>query len=236
MANDFHRDRWLVVSDTQKPYEAERALSLCKYAQKHFKIPDENCTHAGDETDQMHGGLYPKGADYDHTPNSELQAAKEKMLEWYSVFPEMKVATSNHGQRWLKKAAAAEIPEQILRAYREIYAAPEGWQWKEEWLFKDCKSPWRLIHGLGYTGQNGARFAAIDAGISTAIGHLHSHAGVSYIKTLGRKDLIWGMNVGCLIDVQAYAFKYGKYNRFQPCLGVGVILDGGKMPIWLPYE
>lgn len=229
-------ERWAIVSDNQEPFGARLAIQFVKQVKKFFGIADSNMTHAGDDTDQFHGGLWPKGAEYTHTPNSELQAAKEKMLEWYAAFPLMMVATSNHGQRWVKKAAAAEIPEQLLRAYREIYNAPEGWQWRDEWKFSTAKHPWRLIHGQGYSGQQGARNAAIDAGISTAIGHLHSHAGISYIKTLGRQDTIWGMNVGSLIDIESYVFKYGKFNRYQPCLGIGVVLDDGKMPVWVPYD
>lgn len=225
---------WLIVSDTQKPYEAEKALSLCLYVKKHFKIPDENCLHAGDELDAFHGGLYPKGTEYTHTPSGEIAIAKQKMKEWYAAFPKMKVAISNHGLRWLKKATAAEIPSELLRQYREVFEAPIGWQWKEEWII-DCKHPWRLIHGMGYSGKDGARNAALDSGMSTAIGHLHSHAGISYIKTQGRKETIWGFNVGSLIDIESFAFKYGKYSRAQPCLGIGVVLEDGKMPIWVPY-
>ena len=228
-------ENYLICSDTQKPYEAEHALKFVKYVRSHFKIPDENCMHCGDETDQMHGSLYPKGTEYTHTPSGEISAAKEKMKEWYAAFPKMKLAISNHGLRWLKKATAAEIPSELLRQYRDVFEAPIGWQWKEEWII-NCKHPFRLIHGMGYSGKDGARNATIDAGMSTAIGHLHSHAGICYLKTQGRKDLIWGMNVGCLIDVESFAFKYGKYNRFQPCLGVGVVLDSGKQPVWIPYE
>lgn len=228
-------DRWLIVSDTQEPFAAAQSISFCKSVQRFFDIPDENCCHAGDETDQFHGGLWDKDGDYEHTPRGELQAAKERMREWYAAFPLMKLAVSNHGSRWLKKAASIQMPSELLRTYREIYEAPEGWQWREEWIF-DCASPWRLIHGQGYSGINAHRNAAMDAGISTVIGHIHSYAAVSMLKTMGRQKRIWGMNVGCLIDEEAYAFKYGKYSRVKGCLGIGVVLDSGKMPIWVPYD
>lgn len=226
----------MIISDTQEPFSAERSIAFCKYVQKEFKIPNSNCFHVGDETDQFHGGLYDKDGEYEHTPRGEIQAAKQKMLEWYSAFPEMKVCISNHGNRWLRKAAAVQMPSELLRTYRELYDAPQGWQWKEEWKNTNTKFPWRMIHGMGYSGKDGARNAALDAGMSTVIGHLHSYAGIHYIKTLGRKDLIWGFNVGSLIDVEAYCFKYSKYSRSQPCLGVGVIFQDGKMPVWIPYE
>lgn len=226
---------FLVVSDTQKPFEAHGALDFCLAVKKEFNIPDENVCHAGDETDQFHGGMWPKDADYEHTPHQELVEAKKKMRQWYRAFPKMKLAISNHGLRWVKKALTLGLPSELLLTYRKIYEAPAGWQWKEEWKFNG-KFPWRLIHGMGYSGKDGARNAAIDAGISTAIGHLHSFAGVQFMQTLRRKTPLWAMNVGCLIDVKSYAFKYGKYSRNQPCLGVGVVVDSGKSAIWIPYE
>ncbi len=187
----------------------------------------------GDELDQFHGGAYPKGSDYEMTPNQELSAAKEILKEWYAHFPKMKLAVSNHGIRWVKKAAHAEIPSQLLRDYRQIIEAPDGWQWQEEWKIP-TKNPFRMVHGMGYSGKDGARNAAIDAGMSTVIGHLHSYAGIHYINTQSLK--MWGFNVGCLIDAESFAFAYGKYNRQKPCIGAGVICNQGSTPIWIPYR
>lgn len=229
-----NQDAYLVISDLQIPFEAEKALPFCAYIKKHFKIPDDNCLNVGDETDNLHGGLYPKDPNGIHSPVSELNVTKQKLKEWYSVFPKMKLAISNHGLRWVRKATAAEIPSQMMRSYEEIISAPKGWRWKDEWVFKEVKRPFRMVHGMGYSGMNGARTAALDAGMSTLIGHLHSHAGISYIRT-GAQNL-WGFNTGCLIDVESYAFNYGKENRWKPCLGVGLVLDSGKRPVWIPYE
>src|ERR1700745_1823649 len=100
---------YLVISDTQLPFEHERALSFCAYLRRHYSIPDENILHVGDEVDNLHGGLYPKDPDGHHSPTGEITAAKEKIKEWAATFPKMKIAISNHGMRWVKKASAAEI-------------------------------------------------------------------------------------------------------------------------------
>jgi hypothetical protein len=224
---------FLILSDDQKPYQAHRSLEFCFYAKKHYGIPDENVIHVGDEIDSFHGGMYPKGADYPHTPREEIKIVRDMLKEWGAVFPKMKLCISNHGTRWIKKASNAELPSDVLRSYQEIFETPEGWKWQEEWRVH-TKSPFRVIHGCGYSGKDGHRNAAIDGGISTCIGHLHSHAGICYLRTQGLK--IWGFNVGSLIDVEAYAFNYGKYNRMKPCLGIGVVLDQGRTPLWLPYD
>ena len=176
MANDY-----LVISDLQIPFEAEKALEFCIYLKRHYKIPDENVLCVGDELDCYHGGRWPKDPNGNYSATGELAASKAKLKEWYRAFPKMKLAVSNHGLRWVRKATAAEIPAEMLRSYRDIIEAPDGWVWKDEWIFKE-KHPFRMIHGMGYSGVQSQRNAALDAGISTVHGHL-VHAGVSYVKT-----------------------------------------------------
>ena len=159
------------------------------------------------------------------TPKSELKMARERLRAWYKAFPYCQVAISNHGVRWASRAFESYIPQEILRPYKELIQAPAGWRWHEEIMVK-CKSPFRVIHGVGYSGMNGHRNAAIDAGMSTAIGHLHSFAGVNYVHN-GHKQF-WAMNTGCLIDQGAMAFHYAKNSRFKATLSVGVVVDDGK--------
>lgn len=226
-------DRFLFISDLQIPFEAADALKFCKAVQKEFKIPDDAIYNVGDEVDQYFGSAYKKDPNGWHTANSELAASREKLTRWYRAFPDMKLAVSNHGLRWAKKAFEAEIPSQMIRPYQEIIHAPQTWVWKSEWVIK-TKYPIKMIHGMGYSGQTAHRNAAMDHGMNVVIGHLHSNAGIAIINTHGQR--IWGMNVGCLIDEESYAFAYNKYQRQKPILGVGVVVDGGLTPIFIPYE
>lgn len=224
----------MVIPDLQIPFHNQRALEFCAYLKKHYRIADDDVLNVGDEVDQLHGGMYPKDPNGHHTASSEIKASQYELAEWAKVFPKMKLAISNHGMRWIKKASMAEIPSQMMRSYQEVLNMPEGWKWAHSWEFKDLKAPFRMIHGMGYSGAQGARNAAIDSGMSTVIGHLHSHAGIAYITTSALR--IWGFNAGCLIDPEAYAFSYGKDSRFKPCLGAGVICDSGRIPIWVPID
>jgi hypothetical protein len=225
-------ERFLVIPDLQIPFENERALSFFCYLRKHYNIPHDNILNVGDEVDNLHGGLYPKDPDGEFSPTGEIKAAKEKIKEWAATFPKQKIAISNHGMRWFKKASAAEIPSQMIRDYREVLGMPDTWVFKDKWVF-NTKHPFCMIHGMGYAGQFSHRTAALDQGMSVVHGHL-THAGISHIKTASQS--LWGMCVGCCIDVEAYAFKYGKDSRFKPCLGGGVILNDGRMPIWIPID
>lgn len=223
--------RYLFIPDLQIPFEHEHALQFCKYIKKHYGIPDENVLNPGDEVDQYHGGLWPKDPNAKHTPTSEFKDSLEKLRGWYDAFPQMKIATSNHGSRWIRKATKAEIPSIMMRDYQEVLQAPPGWQWQKHWLI-NSKHPFIVEHGDDHGGQFPHVNAALANGVSTAIGHHHSIAGVEYKKTNGMN--IWGMSGGSLIDFSAYAFEYARSAKFKPQIGVGVILDEGKYAIWIP--
>lgn len=230
--------RWLVISDLQIPFEHPHALRFCKNVIKEFKIPKENTLCVGDEVDQYFGGLYKRSIDGHYTANQEIKESKDRLKEWYRAFPFMRIANSNHGQRWAKKAFESEIPSQMMRDYREVLEAPKGWHWRDKWVIQSApgrsQPKFALIHGLGYGGMYAYRHAALDLGMSVAFGHLHASAGIAHIQTTTQK--IWGMNVGSMIDAEAYAFEYGKHNRNKPFIGCGVVLDDGRTPILLPLE
>lgn len=189
----------------------------------------------GDETDSYFGSQYEKSVDEDFSALKEIEISRDKLRRWVHAFPEMKVATSNHGMRWAKKAAAAQIPSQMIRAYQDVLELPPSWQYRDRWIIK-AKHPFQMIHGLGYSGQYPYKQAAIHEELSTVFGHLHSSAGIAYIHSADGKMRRWGFNTGSLIDVSAFAFHYGRDNRFKPNLGAGVILNGGSTPLWVPYE
>lgn len=167
------------------------------------------------------------------TASKELSLARLRLKEWYKAFPKCRVAASNHGLRWLARARECYIPSEILKPYKELLAAPKGWTWHEE-IFIKTKSPFRCIHGIGFSGALGHRTAAFDSGISTVIGHLHSGAGVNYINN--GSTTIWGMNVGCLMNPEhTLANGYSKYSRLKGVLSTGVVLNNGKVPLVVPY-
>lgn len=227
-------DRFLVISDLQIPFQHPKAFEFCRYVKRHFGVLDDGCLCVGDELDEYFGSLFDKDPDADHTPREEIQESIAELHRWYVEFPRMKLAYSNHGMRWLKKAKKAGIPSMLMRDYAEIIQAPAGWRWQDRWMIEGDRQNFIMCHGMEYGGMYAARNATLAEGESIVFGHLHSFASVAHVKTKSRDT--WGMCVGSLIDNDAYAFHYGKYMRWRPTNGVGVILDGGKIPIWLPVE
>lgn len=223
----------LVISDPQEPYALEDAVAFCRRVRTEFNIPRENVVHVGDEADFLYGSRFPVDPNNENGPLGELRWLRERMKVWYAEFPRLRLCISNHTDRWYKKAAGAQIPDQLIRARHEILEAPEGWVWADHWDFKDGKMPWRVEHG--HNGAASTRLRAIENGVSTAHGHFHAKAGVEWVHTAGGQ-LVWGLATGALIDVDAVAFKYNRRDRFKPVLGLGVVLDGGRKPLFVPYD
>lgn len=225
-------DRYLFISDLQIPFHHPKALDFCLSVQREFGIPSGNIYCVGDELDLYFGGLWKKSIDASHTAASELQASLDELKRWYEAFPSLKIATSNHGLRWLRKAHEADIPSQLIIPYRTMIQAPDSWKWADIWDVPS-RYPIRMLHGLGYSGANGAKNCLLDhQKVNVVIGHIHSHAGINFVDT--GDGLRWAMNTGCLIDRDTYAFQYAKYHRHKAIISCGVAVDGGKTPIVIP--
>lgn len=225
---------YLVVPDLQTPFQAHGALEFCERVRREFSIPKDNVLFAGDEVDNFHGkGLDKKpDPDAEHTPRQELEAAVEELRRWYATYPEARLAVSNHGTRYERRAAEAEISSQWLRLYRDVIQAPQGWRWQDRWLIQASKQPFVLEHG--HEGASRTEGKVLENGYSTVHGHF-TKAQIIYVSNhLGRR--LWGFCAAALIDFDTYAFRYAKRYPRRADNGVGVILDGGRIPLWVPYE
>ena len=207
----------LCVSDTQFPFHHQDTFSFLKAVKKKYK-PDL-VIHQGDEVDFHALGRWSVNPD-GYSAGMELELAIECMHELYSIFPKVYVCTSNHTVRPLKKAFDSGLPRKFLRDYHEFLEAPKGWEWADRWVFDNII----FEHGENVSGPNAALNAAKANMMSTSIGHQHSYGGVKYYSTFNKT--IFGMNTGCLIDINKYAFAYSKNARSKPTIGVGVIING----------
>jgi hypothetical protein len=122
------------------------------------------------------------------------------------------------------------LPERSFKPFREIWGLPKGWKDAFNWEIDGV----RFQHGTGYLGDTAHMKAAYNNRQSTCIGHTHSAGAIGYIAN--EKDCVFGMNVGCGIDRDMYAFKYGKDFRKKPILGVGVITDAGRFAQFFPMD
>lgn len=218
----------LVISDAQCPFQHKDAWDFLEWIKtKRFtkEGPDE-VINIGDEVDFHALSRFVRDPD-GHSAGSEINAAIKAIKPLYAMFPKVKVCVSNHVNRPYDRAFEAGIPKSFMKDIGTILEAPKGWKWGEEWI----------IDGISYQhghhlpgGKTGIQRVATEMAHSTVFGHIHAHAGIYYYAN--KSDLRFAFNVGCLIDVDAYAFVYGKKYHCKPIIGCGIVLKG--VPQFIP--
>ncbi len=206
--------RILVISDTQAPFHHPDFFPFIKYLSK--KLNPTRVIHIGDEVDYSFLSFHGTHVD-GISPSVEMQLSQDFVSELASIFPVMDLIESNHGALPYRKAKAHGIPRALMREYREVLGAPQGWKWHPRLdvtlrTGKKC----RFAHGL----SGNASLSALDLGMCVVQGHYHSKFELIH------KGHLWGMTVGCLIDDTHEVFSYNKTQSKRPQLGCGVIVDG----------
>lgn len=152
----------------------------------------------------------------------ELAEARRMVAEYVKAFPKVKMCLGNHDAIHARQAATIGLGEEYLKPYHELWGLPKSWEIADEFVIDSVL----YKHGIGHAGKDAAINAALQEGMSTVIGHLHSNAGAKY--SANKRDLIFGLSVGCGIDVERYAFAYGKHTPKRPILGYGIVFDKGN--------
>lgn len=211
------KDTVLVISDLHAPFQHKHALDFLSDTYKKFKCTKVVCI--GDEVDFHIISRHRPEPDAMGAMD-EIRAAIKFLKELYCLFPRVQVCNSNHTSRPFKMAKEVGIPSYFIRKTSEFLEAPKGWTWQDELIIDNVL----YFHGEGFSGQSGAINAACIKRMNTVIGHLHSFGGAMYHSN--GYNTIFGLNVGCLIDVEAYAFRYGKPLKNKPTIGVGIVIEG----------
>jgi hypothetical protein len=217
----------LVIGDAHEPYSHPDYKNFCYEVANYFKC--SSIFNIGDEVDN-HAISYHESDPDLPSAGDEFDKAYTAMQEWFALFSDVKVCIGNHTALHMRKAYSSGLPKRMIKSYSEMWDAPAGWKWAEMWEFGNVV----LEHGTGSAGQNGAINRAKDNRRSTVIGHIHSFGGVSYLAS--DWDIIYGLNVGCGVDYKHPAFGYGKNFKKKPTLGCGVLLDGGRIGLFVPMD
>ena len=217
----------IVIGDTHEPFTHQNYRAFCVEIANYFRC--DRVFHIGDEVDN-HAISYHESNPDGMSAGHEFEQAYDAMQLWFRDFPVVDICIGNHSALNFRKAHTAGLPKKFLKTYNQVWDAPDTWNWAWEHRFGDVL----LEHGINSSGQNGAINRAKDNRMSTVIGHIHSFGGVLY--SASDRDIIFGLNVGCGIDVRRYAFEYGKQFKKRPTLGCGVLLDGGRAALFIPMD
>lgn len=208
-----------VFSDTHIPFDHPNYLQFLIDTFKQYNVGQVVC--CGDIVDhhalsRFQTETCAKGS-YD-----ELDMAIDRLKAYTNAFPKCRVALGNHDLIPERQAATLGIGKRYLKSLPELLELPKTWHIEEEFIIDGVL----YKHGINCLGKDGAINTAIQERMSTVIGHSHAFAGCKY--SANKRDIIFGLNVGCGIDIDAYAFAYGKYDKNRPILGCGIVFGSGN--------
>lgn len=215
----------LTISDMHAPYQHPDALKFLAALQKKYKF--DYVINMGDLAD-FHNISFHKSDPTLLSAGDELRALQKFASKLEKLFPEMVIIGSNHGDLPLRKLFDAGLPAQLLRKYNDIYGVSKGWVFCDDLTIVDGLQETYFAHGIS---KNGLKLAGMR-GVNVVQGHYHTDFRIDYISN--PKNLLWSMQVGCLIDKKSLAFSYDSLNLSRPILGLGMIESG--LPRLLPMQ
>lgn len=214
----------LIVPDLQIPFHHRDSFTFLANVKEEYQPTKVVCI--GDSLDCHALSRWVANPD-GYSAGHEHGLAIKYLEEFYDIFPEGVEVASNHNIRAWKRAFEAGIPSAFIKSYAEAVKAPDSWKFVDSVTIDDVI----YEHGDSYQGEYAAKTAAKTNMHSTVIGHHHTNGSIHYVAN--NEKLIWGMNVGCLIDKNAYAFEYAKKYKSKPTLSCGIVYKG--VPKLIPF-
>ena len=211
----------LVIGDIHCPFDLDGYLDFCKE-----KYNEYNCNEVvfiGDVIDNHYSSYHETDAD-GMGGADELELAINRLSRWHEAFPKATVVIGNHDRMIMRKAQTSAIPSKWIKSYKEVLGVPK-WNFVVSYI----KDGVQYLHGEGGTARTKCRADMMN----TVQGHLHTQAYCEHY--VGKKFRVFGMQVGCGIDFDKYAFAYAKAGK-KPAIGCSVVLNDGKTPINLLME
>lgn len=208
----------LVIGDLHSPFILDGYLEWCKSLEKKYNT--KKTIFIGDVIDG-HSWSYHESDVDGMSVGYELDAAIKQLKLAYKLFPNADVTLGNHDLLIARKARTAGLSQRFLKDFKEIIDAPSGWNIGHEFIYDNV----RYIHG----SVGNAYKRAIASRISTVQGHLHTQAFIQY--SVSERDAIYGLQIGCGIDHDKYAFEYAKPLPQKPIISAGIVTENGTLPI-----
>jgi metallophosphoesterase superfamily enzyme len=210
--------RILVISDMHAPYHHKDTLKFLRMLKGRYN--PTRVISVGDEQDLHAASFHDSDPDL-MSAGDELKAAREFLGEVESLFPEMDILSSNHGDLYYRKAKHHGIPMHVIKSYNDVLGVGKGWKWHSELVVElpDGKKVY-FCHGKS---QNGLKLSQ-NMGMSCVQGHYHNSFNIQYWSS--PLELHFSMQVGCLVDDKSLAMAYNKLTVNRPIIGCGLIIDG----------
>lgn len=208
----------LVISDLHIPYHHKDAFSFLRALKDKYK-PDM-VVNIGDELDHHAISMHEHNPDL-MSAGDELRNARHYIKQLEEIFPRMTIVHSNHSSLVYRRALKYGLPKDYLKSYNEFLGVGKGWQWVDD-LTLTLSNGTRCFFTHGMSAD--VLKVAQQYGMNTVQGHYHTKFSIGYYSN--PDDLIWGMQVGCLINQKSMAFDYAKNFKSRFIVGCGMIING----------
>ena len=218
----------LVLPDIHAPWVNWGAIKQAK--KWHDKHKPDLVIQLGDITDQKIWSRWQADPD-DFSPSQEFEKAEKVLKKLHKMFPNMIILRGNHDDRVKARAIEAGIPGRMFRDVNDVFNY-DGWNWirrDERLIVNTPRGEILFMHGdeMGGTPAQKSRIL----GMSVIQGHTHK---VTTTYTNTPHGHFFGMDMGCLMDVDSKAAAYASANPIGVSIGFGVVKFG--VPYFVSYE
>lgn len=185
----------------------------------------DTLVHLGDWVDwagiSFHDRLpqFPGAVDEYHMAKEQVRTLdytfRDCVNKWWLI--------GNHDCRPARLGSTVGIPDFLLRSEQEIWDVP-AWEVVPRYGFIEVDG---VLYQHGEKGLGGQRSAQKNSQAqfkSMVQAHWHSQCLTEWY--CNEKHRIFGMQVGCGIEISKWAFEYSRRENKRPILGCGVILHG----------
>lgn len=214
-------DNLLIIGDLHAPFTKKGYLKFCREQQEIYDCG--TVIFIGDVIDN-HFSSYHESDPDGYSAGEELDRAIDMIADWYHTFPKATVIIGNHDRLVYRKAFSSGVSKKWIREYKDVLNT-SGWDFVENTELFGID----FNHGEGGTAKNRMKSELK----SQVQGHLHTQLYAEF--AVGANFIIFGMQVGCGIDVKSYAMAYGRHFK-KPAIGCGVVLNKGTLPIAIPMK
>ena len=222
--DEVDNSRILFISDLHVPYHHPQAFEFLKHLKKKYKPTRVICL--GDECDKHSLSYHDSDPDL-YSAGHELQESIKFIKELEAIFPKMDILESNHGSLVWRKAKTNGIPKHYIKSYNDVLGVGEGWKWHFD-LTIDLPNGQKCYVHHGKSPD--VLKLSQSMGMNAVQGHFHSDLGSRYWGN--PQGLYWGMQCGCLINRESYAFAYANVNIKKQLIGTGLVID--SLPVVEP--
>ena len=217
-----------VISDMHMPFEHPDALRFLQAIKRKYK--PTLTVNIGDEIDSHDLSFHDSDKDLP-SAGDELKLAIQKIKKLESIFPDMILVDSNHGSLAIRRMKHHGIPMKYMATNQQIYGVSDRWQWVNDLMVKLPNG--QNCYFAHLITKDGKKLASQRA-VNVVQGHFHTEFRIDYVSN--PDNLLWSLQVGCLIDKRSLAFAYDKLNLSRPVIGCAVIVDSKPILIPMPLN